>query len=136
MWLRVWRVRRRQLDGVRVVALDRNGRVLLVRHSYGSDNWMPPGGGLKPGEDPVAAAAREVQEETACTLTGARLLSVDIEGLHGNSNRVGVVVGRIEGEPQVDGREIVEAWCFPLDALPKEISGALAGKLRDWAAEI
>lgn len=39
------------------------GRIALVRNDW-SDGWLPPGGGVEPGEDPVAAAEREVREET------------------------------------------------------------------------
>ena len=71
---RWWRLRGARLAGCRVLALDAAGRVLLVRHSYGSDLWMPPGGGLARGEDAVAAAVRELREETGCRLVGAHLL--------------------------------------------------------------
>ena len=54
--LRWWRMRKPRLAGCRVLALDREDRVLLVRHSYGSGKWMPPGGGLTRGEDALAAA--------------------------------------------------------------------------------
>ena len=39
----------------------RNGRVLLVR---GRGSFMMPGGGIEPGETPMAAAVRELHEET------------------------------------------------------------------------
>lgn len=124
------------LHGVRVIALDEAGRVLLVRHSYGSDKWMPPGGGLKPHEDPVEAARRELREETGCTLAGARLLAISAEDLHGSSNTVRIVVGRTGGEPRVDGREIVEAAFFAPDALPSHMSAGLGEQVRGWAAEV
>lgn len=60
----MWRLFRPRLDGVRVLAIDSTGRVLLVRHSYGTPRWMAPGGGLRPGEDPILAAGRELAEET------------------------------------------------------------------------
>lgn len=130
----VWKIRRPTVWGVRVLALDPQGRVLLVRHSYGSRKWMPPGGGLRDGEDPVAAAARELMEETGCTLSDARLAVMAEEDLHGASNKVHVVVGRTEGQPRPDGREIVEAQFFALDALPEQLPKGLAEGIRIWAA--
>jgi 8-oxo-dGTP pyrophosphatase MutT (NUDIX family) len=44
--------------------LTRNDEVLLVRHTYGRRwEWDLPGGGMRRGEEPVRAAAREIEEE-------------------------------------------------------------------------
>ena len=51
----------------RVILLDPDDRVLLMRYDDGPPNgrhWSTPGGGLDPGEDYPAAAARELAEET------------------------------------------------------------------------
>ncbi|MDR2984642.1 MAG: NUDIX domain-containing protein [Nocardiopsaceae bacterium] len=51
----------------RVVLLDPDNRVLLMRYDDGPPNgvhWSTPGGGLNPGEDYAAGAARELAEET------------------------------------------------------------------------
>jgi 8-oxo-dGTP diphosphatase len=42
---------------------DSAGRIALVQNSW-SDGWILPGGAVEPGEDPRAAARREVREET------------------------------------------------------------------------
>jgi len=131
----VWRVWKPPVHGVRVIALDEAGRVLLVRHSYGSDKWMPPGGGFKAHEDPVEAARRELREETGCALSEARLLAISAEDLHGSTNNVRIVVGRTGGTPRIDGREIVEAGFFALDVLPAHMPPWLGEKLRGWVAE-
>lgn len=63
-------------EAARVLVVDPAGRLLLVE---GCDPaapelgrwWFSPGGGLEPGEDSAAAAARELWEETG--LTGVRL---------------------------------------------------------------
>lgn len=123
------------MHGVRVLVQDAHGRVLLIRHSYGSDKWMPPGGGMHRGEDPLVAAAREVLEETGCRLGDARVLQIRGEDLHGSSNAVRVVLGRTGDSPRADGREIVEAEFFTLDALPAHMSPGLAQRIREWAAQ-
>jgi 8-oxo-dGTP pyrophosphatase MutT (NUDIX family) len=50
----------------RVVLLDPQGRVLLMRYDDGPPNgphWTTPGGGLEPGESHEQAALRELAEE-------------------------------------------------------------------------
>lgn len=131
--LLVWRVWRPRVQGVRLLALDGQRRVLLVRHSYGSGTWMPPSGGLRRGEDPMRAAARELAEETGCTLGNPRLVVVIEEGLQGTINRVHVITGTAQGTPRADGREIVEAGFFGLDDLPEPMSERVLEHLREWA---
>jgi 8-oxo-dGTP pyrophosphatase MutT (NUDIX family) len=44
------------------------GEVLLVRSWFGHQRWSLPGGGIRRGEDPRVAAARETFEETGVSL--------------------------------------------------------------------
>lgn len=127
-----WRLRRPLLLGCRVMAFDGDGRLLLVRHSYGSGRWMLPGGGIARGEDPLGAALRELAEEAGCTLLEARQFHMVEEPLSGATNRVHLVTGRIEEVPRADGREIVALDLFALDALPPDLSPALAAGLGEW----
>jgi ADP-ribose pyrophosphatase YjhB (NUDIX family) len=122
------------MNGVRVLALDPDGRLLLVRHSYGPPAWMPPGGGLRRGEDPLVAGARELREETGCVLLDARLVEVRSEPLHGAANLVRIVAGWVDGAAVPDGREVVEARFFALDALPAELLRGHREALPLWVA--
>jgi 8-oxo-dGTP pyrophosphatase MutT (NUDIX family) len=127
-----WRIRKPLLIGCRVLAFDEAGRVLLVRHSYGSGRWMLPGGGVARGEEPLVAACRELAEETRCALFDPREIAVIEEALAGATNRVHVIAGQAVGVPQGDGREIVEARFFAPDALPADLALQLQASLADW----
>jgi len=129
---RWWRIARVRLEGCRIIARDAQGRVLLIRHSYGSGNWMLPGGGIGRREEPLAAARRELAEETALTLVEPRCLAVEEEPLYGTVNRVHLFTGEAQGEPRCDGREVIEARFFAPDSLPERLSPTLARQLPGW----
>ncbi|MFZ9500262.1 MAG: NUDIX domain-containing protein [Beijerinckiaceae bacterium] len=129
--MHVWfRFARPMTLGVRAVVA-REGRVLLVRHTYVS-GWHLPGGGVEKGETAAQALAREVEEEGAVRLTGTPAL----HGLFFNrraSPRDHVLV-YVALDFEVLGRrapdiEIAEAAFFPLDALPEGVSQATRARL-------
>jgi 8-oxo-dGTP pyrophosphatase MutT (NUDIX family) len=112
-----------------------DGALLLVRLSY-RERWGVPGGLLKRGEDPRAAAQREVLEEVglAVRLLGEPAVVVDPE-----AQRIDIVF-RARLAPGEDpsaaapcSPEIVEVGWHPADQLPElqhETSGALVALAR------
>jgi 8-oxo-dGTP pyrophosphatase MutT (NUDIX family) len=124
-----WRRANRRTRDCRVVAIDAEGRVLLVLHSYGRYGWMAPGGKPDRGESPVEAGVRELFEETGVRLVGA----VEVMHPDPDAHRCNyVVVGQAQGQPKADGREILDARFCALDALPEPVSQQREGQLRDW----
>ncbi len=62
--------------GVFAAISDDEGRLLFVRRAYGDHGWGSPGGLVEPGECPLQALVREVQEETGFTVSPGALIGV------------------------------------------------------------
>ena len=119
------------LRGVKVLATDQAGRVLLVRHRYGHDAWMLPGGGIHPWETPLAAGRRELREETGCRLLDGRMVARFRAVADGVPHPLFLVVGRTLDPPVPDGLEIAEASFFA--SLPADASPATRRRLAERA---
>ena len=106
--------------GVRAVALNAAGEVLLVEHTY-SRGWHLPGGGVERGETAEEGMARELAEEAGLILTGEPRLNGIYTGL---SNFPGdpVLGFRVDqwrqGEATSRGEILRTLWA-PHDALPE-----------------
>lgn len=83
---------------VAVLALDEAQRVLLIkqyRHAIGAREWELPAGLLdEPGEDPLAAAKRELAEETDLAAAEWSLLSEFYTSPGGSSELLRVYLAR------------------------------------------
>lgn len=132
-WRHRWRRwRRTPLYGCNVVITDLDGSVLLLRHSYGPDQWGLPGGGLGRGEDPERAAQRELREELG--LDGMRLHSLGtVEGiLSGSPHTAYLFSAVIDCHPRLDRREVIEARFFPPHSLPEPLGATTREQLAAW----
>lgn len=115
-------ITKQTVHGCSVIARDNQGRVLLVRHSYGPRVWSFPGGGMKQGEDALLAAMREFAEELGCSVTDAQHVGTLEERFHSARSVAHIFTGLIDGEPRPDMREIVAARFFSVDQLPGDVA--------------
>ena len=105
---------------VDVIVQDGNDRIILIRRHDNPGSWALPGGFLDHGEDLVAAAVREVREETALHLRNARVFNsyVFVSANGAPIGQTTVYTGAGLGPP-VGGDDAAEAESFALSALPK-----------------
>lgn len=127
------RINRGMTLGVRGVATDSKGRVLLVRHTY-LHGWWLPGGGVDRGETTQTAVVRELREEAGLIATSEpRLLSVHSNERFFPGDHVLIfAVDAFDLTERTSHGEIAEIGWFAPDALPEDTTRAT----RDRLAEI
>lgn len=120
--------------GVRVIATNAQGQVLLVRHGY-TPGWHLPGGGVDRGETMEDAARREVEEETGHRVDGAMTLrGMSYNRRQWKGDHVGVYVAHaISKQREIKpGFEIAEMGFFGLDDLPEDTTKGTRARLTEW----
>ncbi|MEZ5744038.1 MAG: NUDIX domain-containing protein [Sphingomonadaceae bacterium] len=120
------------IRGVSVLVIDSEGRVLLVRHSYGRRSWALPGGGCGRGEDMHDCARRELREELGLDLASLTHLWDLQETLSGAPHTAHVFEASAANAPVPDGREILAAQYFSPDALPEDTGPMARRRIAMW----
>lgn len=107
-------------DWVSVLAVDTEGRALLAeeyRHGAGVVALGTVGGGAESGEDPRAAAVRELREETGYEAAELHELGATWANFGSHTNRVHhyLALGCTRvGEPSLDDTEMIALHRVPL----------------------
>lgn len=124
--------------GVRACVIDREGRILLIRHSY-TPGWHFPGGGVEVGQTLAEALASELKEEANVEMSGeARLVGVYLNARA--SRRDHVALFRLDAgtwsqpAPPVPNREIVAHGFFAADDLPAETTRGTRERIEELVA--
>ncbi|WP_428961873.1 NAD(+) diphosphatase [Micromonospora fluostatini] len=123
-----------QLSPAVVAAVTRPGTagavadLLLVRHAYGPTRvWALVAGYVEVGESLEAAVRREVAEEVGLDVGEPVYFGSQPWAMSGPGVTLAGFTAPVTdpaAEPVVDGRELVEARWFPLDALPEALPPA------------
>lgn len=121
-------------EWVHAVALNRAGEMLLVRqyrYPVEAYTWELPGGWVNPGEEPLAAAQRELAEETGAIAGQWQPLASPFANPARQTNRVHgflATAAAIVRPPQPDASEALTCAFFPPAAVREMIRDGSFGQ--------
>lgn len=124
-----WYIFRPITFGVRVIIVDSQNQILLLKHTY-LNGWMMPGGGVNYSESFDQAACREVMEETGVRIDKPNFMGVYKFNQEGKRDHIFVFWTKIKKFPKEfkkDKLEIAEIKTFSMNNLPSDI---IPGHLR------
>ena len=116
--------------GVRLLMI-RDGQVLLVKHVY-EPEWYLPGGAVENGETLEEAVRREAREETGATLRRLQLFGAYTHTERGTPDHVITFLSENFDLTCQSDDEIEFCRFFPLDALPEPLSSGSASRIREY----
>jgi ADP-ribose pyrophosphatase YjhB (NUDIX family) len=127
-----WRISRGMTLGVRAIACDEAGRVLLVRHTYAA-GWHLPGGGVERGETALEAAVRELREEGGVEpIESPKLIGLFSNHANFPNDHIALFyVAAWRPCPPTSAGEIAERAFFGRDPLPPDTSKGTRRRLAE-----
>lgn len=117
-------------DAAAIIIIDNQNRVLLVRHTYGKQQWAMPGGMVEDGEPAWDGAVRELKEELNISAVDKELSGVYYQA-HKNRYIYTFKAYNYQGNIEVDNVEIDQYGFFSIDDLPRPISSFTKQRLID-----
>lgn len=119
--------------GSAVVIVAQDGRVLLVKHTYGKLNWELPGGAAEANESLEETALRETLEETGLAVIAKQMVGQVYYDPERDMHHFVFVCKPADSAavPRVNSEEISEWGYWPIDALPRPISDFTVQRIRD-----
>lgn len=127
-----WRFSRAATLGVRGVALNEAGHVMLIKHTY-LRGWHLPGGGVERGETAPYAIAREMAEEAGIeALDTPKIFALYSNHANYAGDHIGLYTfGAWKPCPPREGNEIAERGFFDPANLPEGTTPATRRRLAE-----
>ncbi len=127
-----WRFSRGLTLGVRGIAIDADGRIFLVKHSY-VPGWLLPGGGVEPGETTLEALHRELMEEGHIAIASCEFFGLYFNPRDSARDHVALYVIRdfVQTSQPQPNAEIVACGFFARDALPTDTTPATRARIAE-----
>ena len=119
--------------GVRMAAINQDGEIMLVKHTYVT-GWHLPGGGVDAGESCNEAVIRELTEETGLVpQKQPQIFNIYFNTIASKRDHVALYQCQTlsDGEAKTPDKEIAEARFFPLDNLPSDTSAGTRRRLAE-----
>lgn len=130
-----WWLMRPETRGVRAILVNRDGKVLLVRHKY-QEGWFLPGGKISGKENDENALRRELREEL-----GVKIISrFEKLGEYANTyeykkDTIVVFVVRDFTQESKTHFEIEEQRLFDPKMLPEKTSPGTRRRIEEWLGQ-
>lgn len=120
-----------KLIGAAAIIFDIEGRILLVKHSYGKNNWDLPGGKAEENESAQETASREVFEETGLNVEVGELTGIYYDPVFDMHHFVFISHNANNQIPVPSSPEILECRYCSIADLPKPISDFTYNRIKD-----
>lgn len=130
----VWKIYKPKSLGARAILI-RDGEILLVKHTYQSQ-WYLPGGGLKYGETYEEAIRRELKEELNAAVNKMELFGVYNNTFEGKNDSVTIFLSNdFDVFEKKHNSEVSDVRYFKLDSLPKEVSPGTRRRISEYISK-
>lgn len=125
-----WKIINPTTVGVRLI-LEKNHKVVLVKHTY-HKQWYLPGGGVKKGENFEEAIRRETKEELGITLGPIQLLGLYSNFYESKNDHIAVFSCNDFELVSHTNYEIECIKSFAIDELPNDISPGSLRRIHEY----
>lgn len=126
----VWKLTKPVTAGTRVILID-NNKVLLVKHTY-QNEWYLPGGGIKKGETFEQAIRREIKEELGGELEELKLFGVYNNFYESKNDTIVIFVCDKFFLSGKNDKEIETFNYFDINDLPLNISPGTKRRIEEY----